>query len=205
MNKSKYIVSIVVMTTIMMSIAGNWAVSAQANRLGVINVTPTPTSTPIETLGILIGEIPSVEEQEELKSIVQSYVAIRYRALSVSETEDFKQKDFDTLTAETDEAKASASEEKGKMAVEIKHANLNHLRYVNYKIFLDFHSITVDPDTQTATLLMSEGNEVVYELSAELNPENPIISRSSGIEHTIFLRKERGQWKIVFDNYNDDL
>jgi len=57
-------------------------------------------------------------------------------------------------------AKVFLREEMGKLSVEIKRADLNRLRYVDYKYFLDFRSITVDPATQTATILVTEGNEV---------------------------------------------
>jgi len=130
-------------------------------------------------------EMLPAEEQEELKAIVQSYIETRYRALSVSDAEDFKQNGFGSQISETSEAEAFLSEEMGKLAVELKQAELNHLRYVNYKVFLDFDNITVDPVTQTVTVLVNEGSEVVQEISVELNPEDPIVTHTAGIKHTI--------------------
>jgi len=135
-----------------------------------------------------------------LKSVIESYFDARYLAFNTFNLDGLKY----LLSNDADE-QASLHAELGKLAVETKHIRLNHLRYMNYKVSLDFHSITVDPDTQTAIILVSEGNEVVYELSAEVNPENPIISQTAGIEHTIVLHKEQGQWKIISDTYNDDL
>ena len=139
---------------------GNWATAAQAIGYSINGATPTPTVMSTEPPDTPPGEIPSVEEQEELKSIIHSYIKIRYRALSVSDSEDFKQNGFGNLVTDMREAEVFLREEMGKLAVQIKHAELDHLRYVNYKVFLNFRSITIDTATQTATILVREGNEV---------------------------------------------
>jgi len=205
MNRHKRFILIMVIIVFMPFILISWAVSVEASGSELISLTPTPTGTPVGTNNGQTGEILSAEEQTELKSIVQSYIEMRYQALSVSNADDFKQNGFGNLMAETARAKVFLREEMGKMAVEIKHAQLNHLRYVNYEVILDFHSITVDPAAQTATILVSERNSVTFELSEEANPDNPLVSHSSGIEHTILLQKEQRQWKVVSDYYNDDL
>ena len=158
-----------------------------------IPITPSPLP-PSPTTAVFTAK------QIELKSVIESYFDARYLAFNTFNLDGLKY----LLSNDADE-QASLHAELGKLAVETKHIRLNHLRYMNYKVSLDFHSITVDPDTQTAIILVSEGNEVVYELSAEVNPENPIISQTAGIEHTIVLHKEQGQWKIISDTYNDDL
>lgn len=191
MNKNRYFVIIGVTMTMLLLFLGNVVTSAQAT--SAIISTPTPISTPIDVIENPPGEIPSAEDQEELKSIVWSYIESRYRSLSISKSEGTTQSSFDSLIADTDEARKFLSEEMARVAVELKHAQLNHLRYVTYKIFLDFHAIKVDPVTQTATILVNEGNEVVYEISAELDPEDPIISHTAGIEHTIIFSKEQDQ------------
>jgi hypothetical protein len=147
-----------VMTAIILLILGNWVTSAQATSSGIGDATPTPTIVPMDTPS---GEIPSAEEQEALKAVVQAYIEIRYRALSVSDLGVFKQNGFGNLVSDTHEAGVFLREEMGKLAVEIKHAELDHLRYVNYKVFLNFRSITVDPKSKTATISVSEGNEAI--------------------------------------------
>lgn len=62
-----------------------------------------------------------------------------------------------------------------KLSAEIKRAELNRLRYVDYKYFLDFRSIAIDPFTQIATISVVEDNDVVYEISTDSNPEEPIV------------------------------
>jgi len=62
MNRPKHFVFIVAMTVIMLLIFGNWAASAQATTLGIIDVTPTPTGTPVGITDTPTGEIPSAEE-----------------------------------------------------------------------------------------------------------------------------------------------
>lgn len=205
MGKSRHFLFVVAIPVIMLFALGNGAISAQATDATFIDATPTPTLMPTESPDAPAGEIPSAEEQEELKALVQSYIEIRYRALSVSGSEDFKRNVFGDMVSDMHEAEVFLREEKAKLAVQIKHAELDHLRYVSYKVFLNFRSITIDPDTQVAMISVIEGNEVVYEISAELNPENPIISHTAGIEHTITLHKKQDQWRIISDIYYDDL
>jgi hypothetical protein len=159
MNRSRNFFLAAAITTITLFVLGNWATSAQATGIKIIDPTPIPTSTPIVPPNVPPGEIPSIEEQEELKAIIQSYVEIRYHALSVSNTEDLNQKTFGRLISETAKAAAFLSEEMSKLAVEVKRADTYHLRFVDYKYFLDYQSITIDPTTQTATISVSEGNE----------------------------------------------
>lgn len=202
MNKPNQFFLAAAIIVVMLFILGDWAKSVQAVGAENINAMPTPTIMPTKTLP---EEIPSAEEQEALKAIIQAYIEIRYCALSVSNAEAFNQDEFDNLVSELPEASSFLREEKAKLAVQVKHAELDHLRYVNYRFFLNFRSITVDPATQIATVAVVEGNEVVYEISQELNPTSPIVSRTGGIEHTILLRKEQDGWKIISDSYYDDL
>lgn len=167
-------------------------------------VTPTPTNMPATASGSQ-GETASVEQQEEIKSFIQSYFEIRYRALSVANSDDFKQHGFGNLVSSTPEAKPFLRTELAKLAVDIKHAELDHLRYVDYKYSLDFRNIVIDPTSKMATVSVVEDNEVIYEISAELNADNPVVSRTANIEHTIVLHEEQGQWHIVSDDYNDYL
>lgn len=169
---------------------------------------PTPTST-VEVVFITVtpSTLPPeptipvfTPEQEVLKTVIQSYFDVRYLMFNSLQVDG-----FDDLVSDKPDAKDFLDAELGKLAVQIKHRRLNNLRYVNYKYFLDYRNIVVDSSTQVVTISLIEGNEVIYELSAKANPEAPIVSHLSGIEHTIILREEDGQWKIVSDYYNDYL
>lgn len=199
MVKSRYFIYAVTMSTIIIFMLGTWVKPAQANAIQI--GTPTNTSSVVSGSGV----VPSVDEQEALKSLIRSYVELRYHALSVSDSRDFRQNGFGNLISDAPSAEDFLRKEMAKLAVEIRRAELNRLRYFEYKYSLDFRSITVDPTTQIATILVTEGREVVYELSAELRPENPIVSRTTGIEHTILARKKFGEWKLISDSYSDDL
>ncbi|MEW6400404.1 MAG: amidase domain-containing protein [Chloroflexota bacterium] len=203
MIKPKLFIFAVVALASVMLVLGNWVTPVQANNTGI--GTPTPTGTPIIPVTDIPGEAASAEQQEEIKSVIQAYFETRYRALSVSDSGDFQQKGFGNLVSGETEARVFLREEMGKLAVEIKRAELNHLRYVNYEYFLDFESITVDPITQTATVSVVEDNDVVYEISAELNYQEPVVSHMYDREHTISMRKNKNQWEIISDNYNDYL
>jgi len=202
MIKIKYYSFVVVMIAIMLLVFGNQSVTAQVNNTMI--ATPTPTSIPANASSNQ-SEIASVEQQEELKDFIQSYFEIRYRALSVAHSDDFKQDGFGNLVSDTPEAKPFLRAELAKLAVDIKHAELDHLRYVDYKYSLDFRNIVIDSSAKLATVSVVEDNEVIYEISAELNPKDPIVSRTANIEHTIILREEQGQWHVVSDDYNDYL
>lgn len=202
MIKTKSFAFVILITTIILLVFGSQAITVQANNSEI--ATPTPTGVPAAASSNQ-SETASVEQEEEVKNFIQSYFEIRYRALSVAHSDDFKQHGFGNLVSDTSEAKPFLRTELAKLAVEIKHAELDHLRYVDYKYSLDFRNIAINPSTNTATVSVVEGNEIVYELSAELNPKNPIVSHTANIEHTIVLHEEQNQWKIVSDNYNDDL
>jgi hypothetical protein len=89
--------------------------------------------------------------------------------------------------------------------IEIQHAKLNKLGYAEYKYFLDFTEILVDASSQTATVSLLEGHDVVFEISKEISQSQPVVSTMRNLKHTIALRKVQGQWKIISDSYDDYL
>lgn len=204
MNKSTKFVMVALALTIYLITFGDWVTSAQANTTKIIDTTPTPISTPVINPDTP-GEIPSPKEQEEIKGVVQQYFEIRYQALSVSMSKDFKESSLDSLFSDTPEASTSMKAELAKLAVEIKHAEINQLRYVDYTYSLDFNNFIINPITGMATVSVTEGNEVVYELSKQINPEDPIISRHADINHILVLHNDHNEWKIISDDYNDYL
>lgn len=182
---------------------GNLITPAQANSTDIS--APTPIGTPTSTDPDGQGEPASPEQQEELKAVIQSYFEIRYQSNSVSQPAGFQLDDFGGLVSDEADAKPFKDTELAKLAVEKKHAELNQLRYVGYKYFLDFRSISVDPNARKAIVSVIEDNEVIYEISVKVNPEEPIVSRRLNVEHLIVLKLKKGQWKIVSDEYNDYL
>ena len=200
MIKSNYFVIVVVIVIVTLLIVGNLVIPVQANSECIL--TPTPTGTPFADPNNQ-SETISTEQQEELKSVIQAYFEIRYQALSASQPNLFQLNGFDDQVSDGFDAKAFLDAELGKLEVEIKYAKLNQLSYVNYKYFLDFREFTFNAHTQTAIVLVVEGNEVIYEISAINDPENPTISQMTGLKHTIILRQEQGAWKVASDEYND--
>lgn len=202
MIRSKRFSFVAVIAVAMLLFAGNRSIPVQATSAGI--ATPTSTSTPATPTSSQ-GEVASTEQQEEIKSVIQSYFWIRYNALNASQPNSYQLTGFGDLVSDQPDAKIFLNAELGKLAVDIKHARLNHLRYVDYKYVLDFKNIVVDTASQTATASVTEGNEVIYEISKGHDPQNPIVSRMSGLEHRIALRQEQGKWKITADYYNDYL
>jgi hypothetical protein len=123
MIKSKHFAFLVATVIVSLLTISNWVTPAQATNTTITDATPTPTEMPFEDSDMQ-GEVPSAEEQEELKSIVQSYFETRYQALSTSRSEDFKQNGFSNLVSDTNQAIDFLNEETGKLAVEIKRAEL---------------------------------------------------------------------------------
>ncbi len=133
-------------------------------------------------------------EKEMVKSTVQSYFEARYRTFSNLQLEDFS-KMVDIAT----EGKTFWEPESDKLNVEIYHAKLHHLRYVQYEYFLDFREVTIDASSLSATVYLVEGHDVVFEVSA------PVVSNMRNRPHTISLRKENDVWMIISDKYEDYL
>lgn len=169
MIKTKYLVFGMAMATIILLVAGRRVTTVQANNAE--SATPTPTNLPTIDVSSQV-EAASTEQQEEMKSVIQSYFEIRYRALSVAHSDDFKQDGFGNLVSDMPEAKPFLRTELAKLAVQVKHAELDHLRYVEYKYSLEFRNIVIDSSTKMATVSVVENNEVVYELPPNSTPKN---------------------------------
>ncbi len=87
----------IIITTILLSFAvNNWVVLAHADSLS----------------------IAKSSDEEEIKSVLNSYFELRYVALSTLELGD-----FDNLVATSPDAKPFLESEFGKLEIEIKHAN----------------------------------------------------------------------------------
>lgn len=139
-------------------------------------------------------DLENITEREMVKTTVRTYFEARYRTLSTLQLEDFSK-----MADRAAEGKSFWEPELDKLNIEIYHAKLLHLRYVQYKYFLDFREVTIDTSTQSATVSVVEGHDVVFEASA------PVVSNMRNRPHMISLRKENGTWLIVSDVYEDYL
>ncbi|MCC6569789.1 MAG: amidase domain-containing protein, partial [Anaerolineales bacterium] len=205
MIKSKRIVFVVLSSIAVLFAAGNLVTSVQANNENVITTTPTATLTSFESS--TQGDSVPLKQQEELKSVIQTYFEFRYNALSISQPYDLQLNGFGGLVSDGPDAKAFMDAELAKLAIEIRRAELYDLKYADYEYFLDFRDFVMDAITQTAKVSVIEEHNVIYESAAvsKLEREEPIVSHLYNREHTITLRREDEQWKIVSDDYNDYL
>jgi hypothetical protein len=73
-------------------------------------------------------EYADLLEQEQIKDAIQDYFEMRYHYLSTLQL-----KDFDSLFAKLVQGTSFLGREKEKMEIELYHAELYHLRYVEYK------------------------------------------------------------------------
>lgn len=132
------------------------------------------------------------EEEVEIKQTIEAYFEARYRAHDTLQVEGITEL-IDT-SPQSDDFRRS---EMDKLEIEFYHAKLNNLRYVEYKFFLEFKDISVGKFSQTATVSVVEGHDVVFENSS------PLVSSMRNLEHTIVLHKANGAWMIISDYYDD--
>jgi len=139
-------------------------------------------------------DLENITEREMVKTTVQAYFEARYRTFSNLQLEDFSK-----MVDRTAEGKSFWDPELDKLNIEIYHAQVYHLRYVQYKYYLDFREITVDTSTQSAAVSVVEGHDVIFEVS------DPVVSKMRNRLHKISMKKENGAWMIVSDVYEDYL
>lgn len=157
--------------------------------LGVWNVRAQQASLHNET----------VADTEQIQATIQAYFDLRYRSHSTLQLEDFR-----SFIDGSTQGDAFLRAETDKLEIELRHAQIYQLRYVEYDFSLDFTEIAIDASTQTATAFVTEGHDVVFEIVEDVFDE-PIVSSMRNLEHTITLHEENGIWKIVSDNYEDYL
>lgn len=159
--------------------------------------TSTPTNTPFFNSTGQNG-LPSLEQQEEIKSIIKSYFEMRYQALSFPQPNGFQLNEIGELVSSESDARAFLDNELAKLALQIKYGELNGSRYVSYKYFLDFREFSFDTASELVSVMIIEDNETTTGNSS-------LAAQMSGLKHVIVLRKEQDKWKIVSDYYNDFL
>lgn len=163
---------------VLLSILGVWTVVyAQSGAVGL---------TPVEI--------------NEIKNAVEHYFEIRYRALSA-----IHQDEPGNLVSRFTDGSPFLKTELDKLEVELQHARQHHLEYSQYKFLLDFTEISIDPATRIVSVSVVEGHDVVFEISKELSKTDPVISSMRNLQHSIKMRKEQNEWRIVSDQYNDYL
>ena len=179
----------------------------------IVSTTPFPTSTliPVNITPTLLPTqltvpVPldpaQVEQQKQIKNIIQTYFDLRYQALSVSPPEDFLVNGFGDLVSDEPDAKDFLVTEMAKLAVERKWLELKGYRYVKYDYLLKYKSIFIDAANQIATISVLEDFTTVDEGSMKRNPVSPNTTIGD-LTHEIVLHNEKGQWKIISDIYRD--
>ena len=165
--------------------------------VNILSKTSTPSSTPFFSSSGQ-GGLLSPEQQEEIKKAIESYFEMRYQALSFPQPEGFQLSQIGNSVSLASDAKAFLDDEVAKLALQIKYGELNGSRYVTHKYFLNFSEYNFDVATELVSVLVIEDNETTSENSS-------LPAQMSGLKHVIVLRKEKDEWKIISDYYNDFL
>lgn len=147
-----------------------------------------------------IMPINASTEEEKIREVIQNYFEKRYRSRQVNQIEDFRE-----FMDGSSQADAFLKSETDKLAIEIYNAKVHHLGYTQYEFTLDFNNISIDKNHQTATVLLTEGHDVVFEISEMISRTEPVVSKMRNLDHTILLSKTQNGWKIVSDHYEDYL
>jgi len=168
----------------------SFIVLASTAIFGVITVGARTERVRIENLG----------EEEKIRTLIQNYFDKRYQSRKINHAGDFSE-----LTDESFQAYAFIKAETDKLEIEIYNAKLHHLGYTQYKYTLNFLDISIDKQNQRATVSLTEGHDVVFEISEMISRTEPVISSMRNLNHTLTLKKLHNEWKIVSDSYEDYL
>lgn len=134
----------------------------------------------------------TLSDEDKIKNVIDTYFRLRYESQKLLEPQDFS-----FLTANSSQARSWDERERDKREIELFIASNYKLNYVEYEYSLDYDSVEVKGEG--ATVRLRESHSVVFEAIA------PEVSKLSGLEHVITLRKTNTGWVIVSDEYQDEL
>ena len=165
-----------------------------------LSVRLASTGTPIPK--IKEAETISLEQQEEIKAIIEQYFEIYYQAFSTSPPADFQEIGFGDLISDLPEARDFEEIEVAKLQVQAKYWELNKFRYTDYNHALEYDRFTFDQEKNQVTVYLLDRAEGVQEISLVRNPNDPRVTYLE-FRHIFILHKESERWKIVSDSYFD--
>jgi len=139
-------------------------------------------------------------EEIAIRQVIQTYFDKRYQSRAQNRLEDFGE-----IRAASPQAISAFQAEFDKLEIEMYNAEYYHLKYVDYDYTLDYQSISIDIENKSATVILKEGYDVIFEISQMINSSNPIVSKMRNRQHQIRLIKEQSGWKIASDAYDDTL
>jgi len=178
MSKRNRWFAVSTMLIVLTVIIGTWTVQAQAIKLSSIDYI----------------------EQEQIKETVKAYFEMRYRSFNTLKLEDLW-----ILIDSSSQGNYFLRSESDKLEIELHHAKLNRLRYLQYEYFLVFNDISIDLVNHEAIVSVIEGHDVIFEISKEISISDPLVSSMRNLQHTIVLRKQADAWKMLSDDYGDYL
>ena len=144
--------------------------------------------------------IDNYEEEIKIREVILDYFDRRYDSRMNNQLANFSE-----LTDGSPQADDFLKSESDKLEIEIYNAKTHHLRYIQYKYILDFKEVSIDEENNSAIVALTEGHNVVFEISKMIDKKEPVISKMRNLAHTIILNKTQGRWKIISDNYDDQL
>jgi hypothetical protein len=138
--------------------------------------------------------ITDQDQSNKIKETINSYFELRYEALKTLSLADFSNLSTSPENSVTSEW---LQREQDRQDVELFIAETFNNHIVEYKFFLDYQNIEIKETKAVVTLL--ENNEVYYSSTPT------IASMMANVKHTITFAKVNGSWKILDDQYHDDM
>lgn len=80
---------------------------------------------------------------------------------------------------------------------------LNNLYYSSYEFKLEYLEYNIDGAKNIASVILNENSDVIYNISIEIDKDNPIVTKLRGLKHKITLTKTETGWIINSDDYED--
>lgn len=130
-----------------------------------------------------------LSEEEKIKTVIDAYFTLRYEGQKRLEAQDFS-------ALVENNAEEWVNKEKDKRDIEIYIASTFNTPYINYNFSIDYDSIQIDKNL--ALVQLRESNEVVT------LPER-VTSKMGNLQHTFTLTNKNVEWKIVKDEYKDEI
>lgn len=153
---------------------------------------------PVASQAIL--ETPS--DEEAIHNLLSEYFEMRYAIFKPGFLHP-QPASLARFVAGSPRAQAFLAAEQDKLEIQQAHAQKMGLTYAEYSFDLEYLSIERDEVTDLVTVELLESSEIVYSLNA--SEEEPVVTRSGNLLHTLVLVESQTGWQILSDTYEDYL
>lgn len=135
------------------------------------------------------------DDKSKIESLIDEYFATRYQSGKTNIDQDF------SPFIDANSKSIIAEIEKIKLENYINRSK--NLFFSSYDYDLEYIEFNIGEDNSYATVILNENSDVIYNISMEIDKDNPILTKLRNLKHKIELTKSDTDWKISADNYED--